>query len=842
MKKFIVIVAALGAFAGMQSCRKTPTPTPDSGLQIDVTASIEGTTGAAAQGMERSAAQGMAQTRASKTAFATGDTLGLWVVPYSNSAGAGVRTELRAVDNYVDNVKHTYSEVTSKFTAATNVFYPNATAKVDLYGVMPYVGSMSAATNNSMTDPKAFLWKVKQLQTVADSVVLSDLMTSFVGGAKDGSNPALLFKHRLSQVLINFTVPEKYKEQIVTGVKKVEIVGVQLASTVNIADTAANPTLVALATNPKVDVSTFAFKKPTAPAIKGDYTYEGIVVPQSVLANTSVVRITLSVTGMGDVTFDCKSSAGYSYVQKKSTAINVNIESQTTILLDATNVTIQGWGATSAVSGSTVKMSRMLFDARKVSGAMNLAAVKSAKLTVDDSTYTAKVAYVVDAGDATKGVYTLEYDQRANWGGRLQKISFQDVDGADVMSEVIITDGGYQIKGDPTADSYATKIGTIVFETEGVHIYNATFAGFTDHKTAAANCHVVMPGSALQFNAKMKGNETVASLTPVSLRILWQTAESHGKYTGDNLTVGVNGNVAYNATTGIATVVAQKTGSAVVAAYSGANGTGNVLWSWHIWVPASAITNSDAVPTANEPGAGGAGKKFMDRNVGAVTATVGDVNAYGMFYQWGRKDPFTPSLGMPDGVSVGAVPIYNGKGVALDNPASGISKSTGFTFEANQADNLAASILNPMRHYDINDGAVKDNWTTNSASDQYWKAPVGSAQGYVDNRGAKGLYDPCPAGYRVPGNVSFRDFPTKTWTIWDKTEGQTWLGVWWPAAGSRTNNKGIVSSAGSSSLVWSSTPYSAVNVFDLYFNYSNLVITSNSNQRSSGISVRCVTE
>ena len=33
----------------------------------------------------------------------------------------------------------------------------------------------------------------------------------------------------------------------------------------------------------------------------------------------------------------------------------------------------------------------------------------------------------------------------------------------------------------------------------------------------------------------------------------------------------------------------------------------------------------------------------MDRNLGATSATPGDVGALGLLYQWGRKDPFLGS-------------------------------------------------------------------------------------------------------------------------------------------------------------------------------------------------------
>ena len=60
--------------------------------------------------------------------------------------------------------------------------------------------------------------------------------------------------------------------------------------------------------------------------------------------------------------------------------------------------------------------------------------------------------------------------------------------------------------------------------------------------------------------------------------------------------------------------------------------TGLVKWSWHIWVTDREVT----LTAAN-------GYEWMDRNLGALNNTPGAVANRGLFYQWGRKDPFLPS-------------------------------------------------------------------------------------------------------------------------------------------------------------------------------------------------------
>ena len=94
---------------------------------------------------------------------------------------------------------------------------------------------------------------------------------------------------------------------------------------------------------------------------------------------------------------------------------------------------------------------------------------------------------------------------------------------------------------------------------------------------------------------------------------------------------------------------------------------------------------------------------MMDRNLGATSATPGDVGALGLLYQWGRKDPFLGSSSISE--SIDAV-------------------STGtWTTASDGSQSLVES--NPMIFYRINLPDI--NWQSE-----------------------KTVYDPCPSGWRVP--------------------------------------------------------------------------------------------
>ena len=138
-----------------------------------------------------------------------------------------------------------------------------------------------------------------------------------------------------------------------------------------------------------------------------------------------------------------------------------------------------------------------------------------------------------------------------------------------------------------------------------------------DNLVATANCFMVSPGGSFCFdpfafqqgksvitNAVLKGWCTAGSVGIRSVRLLWQTKENGdlgdavmGIANSDNDHTNIVDIKARDGSplTGPATDLGQcliycrvaantSGGSGVIAAYDGANGTGNILWSWHVWV------------------------------------------------------------------------------------------------------------------------------------------------------------------------------------------------------------------------------------------------------------------
>ena len=196
-----------------------------------------------------------------------------------------------------------------------------------------------------------------------------------------------------------------------------------------------------------------------------------------------------------------------------------------------------------------------------------------------------------------------------------------------------------------------------------------------------ANCFMVPPGGAFCFNpykyyinGEIKENGTLqgwcSNNTRIkSVKVLWQTLENGDL--GDPVLGTVNSSADHTnivdltdgdsfADARVYCRVAPGTtgGSGLIAAYDDAEGNGNILWSWHIWVTdysPDATADATILEPANKrvlqcKKDNTAYKPMMDRCLGAYdgyvavpTSIVGMSRANGFHYQWGRKDPFPGS-------------------------------------------------------------------------------------------------------------------------------------------------------------------------------------------------------
>ena len=217
--------------------------------------------------------------------------------------------------------------------------------------------------------------------------------------------------------------------------------------------------------------------------------------------------------------------------------------------------------------------------------------------------------------------------------------------------------------------------------------------------------------------------------------LLWEDVS--GLITGVTCTQPANPmNAVINVTT-----AAGKTGNAVVVYKIG----GTIYWSWHVWVTSAAV-GSQTVGTY----------VFMDRNLGAMGTTEGNVNTFGLLYQANRKDPYPPATGF--GSSTFKT-IY--KGAATVTIQAVIPEPN---------DRIAPTIHAPLTR-------ILGTYGPNTN----WYAPLYDARVNLWSAVRKTDYDPCPRGWRVISQAAvelhFMTVPTSV------NNGYKWGSIYFPAQG-----------------------------------------------------------
>ena len=328
--------------------------------------------------------------------------------------------------------------------------------------------------------------------------------------------------------------------------------------------------------------------------------------------------------------------------------------------------------------------------------------------------------------------------------------------------------------------------------------------------SASANCYIISESGLYKFKT-VKGNSSESVGSVASASILWET---FGTSTSPDYLELIDGVCYKDGYIAFQTADTFKEGNAVIAVR---DDSGNVLWSWHIWF----TDQPEAHVYKNNAGT------MMDRNLGATSATPGDVGALGLLYQWGRKDPFLGSSSISETVVAKST---------LTWPAAVETNSSVGTVDyvtANPTTFVTADSFSYFDwHYSSRDNTL---WTTSDKT--------------------KSIYDPCPAGWRVPDGGSngiwskaIGSSSSYNGTYDNANEGMNFSGkfgsastIWYPASGYRNDYDGSPFDVGNYGYYWSASPYSH-HAYYLYFNNRGYVNPSSNNKRAGGQSVRCLQE
>lgn len=312
-----------------------------------------------------------------------------------------------------------------------------------------------------------------------------------------------------------------------------------------------------------------------------------------------------------------------------------------------------------------------------------------------------------------------------------------------------------------------------------------------------ANCYIIDKPGIYTFKAT-KGTTTEPLASIGSVEVLWETWGNTEKVTSNSVISAVDfekDQVYFRIDED------HHAGNAVIAVR---NDMGTIIWSWHIWIPETAIV-TDLYNLSRH--------YTMDRNLGALVAASADgatPESVGLLYQWGRKDPF---VGAGDMMTAQPAEVA-GERMSLH----GGQMST------------AKTIKNPTLFAD-NEG----NWNSSSVNNLWGEE--------------KGIYDPCPPGYRVPYRSEYLPFTNSPADIpgWEYIPENHVFSIGTPVTyfplGGYLSWDGTYQNVGKSERVWTSRSHDTAKYaynFRISPDGDNVSYGNSGKEKANGYAVRCV--
>ncbi len=275
-------------------------------------------------------------------------------------------------------------------------------------------------------------------------------------------------------------------------------------------------------------------------------------------------------------------------------------------------------------------------------------------------------------------------------------------------------------------------------------------------ENGTANCYIVTRADKYKFRPTM-GNSADTPQGIVRADWLWMTSE------------GLISNVRYGKG-GITFDASDAQGNAVIAAFNEAD---EIVWSWHIWL-------TDTAPSNDHVGAQ-SHYVLMDRNLGATSTIPFDVNNLGLYYQWGRKDPFLGQRNTGSSTRFQeATPFSEITYPHIVNGNYAFTTATNEVVGTTKASAIDYVTKHPMTFVTATIKTYGESWWNSAYTDYETLWGAG---------GKKSIYDPCPPGYRVPRTeYSFGVDITTHWEIMSEAVNESRMrycfGYWGPAGGS----------------------------------------------------------
>ena len=305
-----------------------------------------------------------------------------------------------------------------------------------------------------------------------------------------------------------------------------------------------------------------------------------------------------------------------------------------------------------------------------------------------------------------------------------------------------VPEAGYRFEGWYSAADYKTRLSTSAsYAYIPTSPEAAIFPKFTVNTRplddgGTANCYIAPELlHDYSFDATVQGNGCATlNITPQRLsgayaRLIWETGTQANS---------VISSLNYDGSR-IRFRTGTQQGNALIGLF---NAGGECVWSWHIWV-----ANYDPESSAQKYSSGDI---FMDRNLGTVGTDYTKVTACGLYYQWGRKDPFPYPASFTNNARPASF-IYH------DNYAYGTIRPE--DHDAREVMSVKWATQHPTTFIRKADYEVDEpeedvlDWLFRSHHNLWGNT---TEQGYdVSKVCRKTIYDPCPPGWRVPDACDF---------------------------------------------------------------------------------------
>ena len=306
---------------------------------------------------------------------------------------------------------------------------------------------------------------------------------------------------------------------------------------------------------------------------------------------------------------------------------------------------------------------------------------------------------------------------------------------------VALPAAGYRFEGWYTTDGYTKRLSasTTYFyrpESTDASIFpKFTAATFPLDENGTANCYITPKlNTSYSFNATVQGNGKntkniwALNLNGISARMLW---ESDSK---------VVENVLY-ADSRISFSTGNARGNAVIGLF---DITDNCIWSWHIW-----SVDYDPASTAQTYVSGAV---FMDRNLGAITTDCTQPASRGLYYQWGRKDPFIHPASCNSDERERVV-YTEGFAFNVSYPRNAGTESPYDVMTVEWSIAHPTTFMSDAMYEDWEEWTSVVDWLYNHHPNLWGN--VTTSNNNISKVSLKSIYDPCPVGWKVPSPEDF---------------------------------------------------------------------------------------